>query len=165
MPVHPTTPSEFVASFAFGGVFIFVFCFLFLFSAFGFLASWLFGFSASRLLGFSAFCWLMRLLVAFWLWPAFPVPLRALWLFHPFIGVWIWLPASSASPPYLNHHFFEYYGAGFPPPPPPWQGRLRTMCRRAPSRAERLIVAHELFWCNPKSRKECLGMPHPERTS
>ena len=46
-----------------------------------------------------------------------------------------------------------------------WQGRLRTMCRRAPSRAERLIVAHGLFWCNPKSRKECLGMPHPERTS
>ena len=38
-----------------------------------------------------------------------------------------------------------------------WQGRLRTMCRRAPSRAERLIVAHALFWCNPKSRKECLG--------
>ena len=46
----------------------------------GFSASWLFGFSASRLLGFSAFCWFMRLLVAFWLWlfasSAFPVPLR-----------------------------------------------------------------------------------------
>ena len=53
---------------------------------FGFLASWLLGFlafrllgfSASGLLGFSAFCWFMRLLVAFWLFAssAFPVPLR-----------------------------------------------------------------------------------------
>ena len=54
----------------------------------GFLVFRLLGFLASRLLSFSAFCWLMRLLVAFWL------SLFASWLLHPFIGFWIWLPAS-----------------------------------------------------------------------
>ena len=64
------------------------------------------------------FCGFWRLLAAFggfWrLWlcasSAFTVPLWLFLLLHPFISVWIWLPASSASPvpPYLNHHFFEH---------------------------------------------------------
>ena len=62
----------------------------------GFLASWLLGFSASGLLGFSAFCWFMRLLVAFWLFAsfAFPVPLRQV-------------------------AFFRHHGGGCRPPQPP----------------------------------------------
>ena len=70
----------------------------------GFLASWLLGFlafrllgfSASGLLGFSAFCWFMRLLVAFWLFAsfAFPVPLRQV-------------------------AFFRHHGGGCRPPPTP----------------------------------------------
>ena len=70
----------------------------------GFLASWLLGFlafrllgfSASGLLGFSAFCWFMRLLVAFWLFAsfAFPVPLRQV-------------------------AFFRHHGGGCRPPNPP----------------------------------------------
>ena len=108
---------------------------------FGFLASGLLGFWASGLLGFSgfllvyaafggflafrifcilsfssaggvlalaAFCWFMRLLAAL----AFRI-LRAFWLLRPFIGFWIWLPASSASPPpHLNHHFFGHHWGG-----------------------------------------------------
>ena len=66
----------------------------------GFSASWLLGILASRLLASSAFpvplwqvaFWLLRLfagLCGFWrLW------LFASWLLHPFIGFWIWLPAS-----------------------------------------------------------------------
>ena len=43
--------------------------------------------------------WFMLLLVALaFRISAFPVPLRAFWLVHPFIGSWRWLPASSASP-------------------------------------------------------------------
>ena len=71
----------------------------------GFLAFRLLGFSASGLLGFSAFCWFMRLLVAFWLFAssAFPVPLRqvAFWLcgfslvYVAFGSFWrLWLFAS-----------------------------------------------------------------------
>ena len=68
--------------------------------------------------------WLSRL-CGFWrLWlfasSAFTVPLWAFWPLHPFIGFWIWLPASSASPvpPYLNPHFFEHPGGEAPPQPP-----------------------------------------------
>ena len=68
----------------------------------GFSASWLLGFWASGLLGFSAFCWFMRLLVAFWLFAssAFPVPLRqvAFWLLRLFAGLcgfWRLLAASA----------------------------------------------------------------------
>ena len=72
--------------------------YFFLFFSFFLLASWL--------PGFSAFCWFMRLLVAFWLWlfasSAFPVPVRqvAFWLLRLFAGLcsaWrLWLFASSA---------------------------------------------------------------------
>ena len=55
------------------------------------MASWVFSFLASGLLGFSAFCWFMRLLVAFWLFAssAFPVPLRQVvfWLLRLFAGL------------------------------------------------------------------------------
>ena len=78
----------------------------------GFLASWLLGFLAvqllgfwaSGLLGFSAFCWFMRLLVAFWLFAssAFPVPLRQmavlllrLLLFAGLCGFWRLLAALA----------------------------------------------------------------------
>ena len=71
---------------------------------------WLFGF-CSFCLVYVAFA---RLLAAL----AFRI-LRAFWLLRPFIGIWIWLPASSASPPpYLNHHFFGHHGGGTPPNPP-----------------------------------------------
>ena len=95
--------------------------FFFFFSAFGFLASWLLGFLASWLLGFlpswllvfsacwllgfwasglfgflgfSAFCWFMRLLVAF----GFSHPLHSQFLFgwrFGFCGFW-WLLAALA---------------------------------------------------------------------
>ena len=110
----------------------------------GFLAFRLFGFSASGLLGFSAFCWFMPAFGGFLAFRTLCIPssssaggvlafaafrwfmrllaalafriLRAFWLLRPFIGFWIWLPASSASPsPYLNHHFFGHHG-GEPPP-------------------------------------------------
>ena len=72
----------------------------------GFLASWLLGFLASWLFGFSA-SWLFVFLLVYAAFGgflalafrmlftslAFPVPLQAFWLLHPF-----WLPASSASP-------------------------------------------------------------------
>ena len=90
---------------------------------FGFLASWLFGFLAFWLLGFWAFRFFVGLCGFWWLFfafasSAFPVPLWAFWLLHPFIGFWIWLPASSASPVplYLNHHFFEHHGGEAPQP-------------------------------------------------
>ena len=71
-----------------GFFFFFFFFFFFRFWLLGFLAFRLLGFSASGLLGFSAFCWFMRLMVAFWLFAssAFPVPLRqvAFWLLRLF---------------------------------------------------------------------------------
>ena len=90
---------------------------------------WLFASSAFPVPLRQVAFWLFRLFADLWiygfwrLWPfassAFPVPLRAFWLLHPFIGFWIWLPASSASPvpPYLNHDVFEHHG-GVPPPQP-----------------------------------------------
>ena len=129
----------------------FSFCFYFfllaswLFWLLGFLAFRLLGFLASRLLGFlalvfasSAFPVPLRQ-VAFWLWrlcgfwlasSAFTVPLWAFWLLHPFIGFWIWLPASSASPvpPCLNHHFFEHHGGEAPQAPPPQPTRYCLDC-------------------------------------
>ena len=88
-----------------GFFFVFVCFFCFLASwILGFLASWLLGFSASRLLGafaasgrFSAFRRFMRLLAAFGGF-GFSHP-SGFWFLHRFIGFWIWLPASSASPP------------------------------------------------------------------
>ena len=98
---------------------------------FGFLASWLFGFSASGLFGFlalafrilcipssssaggilafAAFRWFMRPKAFCIL--CFPSSC-AFWLLHPFIGFWMWLPASSASPVPLH-------GGGSPPGNPP----------------------------------------------
>ena len=73
-----------VGRFNLGRAFMFGIVFRFFVGFFSLLASWLFGLLASGLLGFSAFCWFMRLLVAFLLFAssAFPVPLRqvAFWL-------------------------------------------------------------------------------------
>ena len=107
-----------------GGVFILgivfvLFWIIIIFFAFGFLAfrllgfsaSWLLGFSASRLLGFwafAAFRWFMRHLAAF----------GGFGFSHPAgflaIGFWIWLPASSASPPPSS----DIMGGGTPPTHP-----------------------------------------------
>ena len=81
---------------------------------FGFLASWLLGFlafrllnfSASGLLGFSAFCWFMRLLLAFWLFAssAFPVPLQHMRLLAVFGGFGVSLPSGFLA--FAPFHWF-----------------------------------------------------------
>ena len=124
------------------------------FRTLGFLASGLFGFllvyaafggflalafrilcipsssSAGGVLAFAAFRWFMRLLGAL-AFRILTVPPWAFGLWHPFIGFWIWLPASSASPvpPYLNHHFFEHPG-GKPNPPATGLDCLQSICTR-----------------------------------
>ena len=118
---------------------------LFGFSAFrilSFLAFWLVGFLAFRLLvGLCGFWWLLalafrircisgrwrfgfcRFLLVYATFGGFGFShlllsqfLSGLWLLHPFISFWLWLPASSALPvpPYLNH-FFEHHGGASPP--------------------------------------------------
>ena len=82
-------------------------------NCFSLLASWLLGILASWLLGILAF-WLFGFL-AFWLFGflalafrilCFPSSSLGFWLLHPFIGFWLWLPASSASPVPLRQVFF-----------------------------------------------------------
>ena len=123
-------------------VFLSFFCFL-AFRPLGFLASrllcffafcwfarllvafwlWLFAFSAFPVPLRQVAFWLLRLfgLCGFWgLWlfapSAFTVPLWAFLLLHPFIGFWIWLPASSAS---IVPTSSNIMGGNAPPPNPP----------------------------------------------
>ena len=112
---------------------------------FGFLAFWLLGFWAFRLfVGLCSFWWLFgfgfshplhsqflfgRWRFGFCVYAAFggfgfshPLLSQFLsglfWLLHPFIGFWIWLPASSASPvpPYESSLLRTSWG-GAPPQP------------------------------------------------
>ena len=161
----------------------------------GFLAFWLLGFSASWLFGFllvyAAFGGFLALafrilcipssssrwrfgFCCFWrLWlfasSAFPVPLRAFWLLHPFIGFWIWLPASSASPVFslFESSLLRTSWGGKPPPNPPatltcesrcvwfWQHVFRVIRTRSASGRVVATPCASGVWFSMFSRDTC----------
>ena len=116
------------------------------------LASWFLGFVASWLLGFSAAFWLLRLFR--WFMRLLAALAFRIWLLHPFIGFWIWLPASRASPvpPYLNHHFFRHHGGGGTPNPPAFEIFYRDLI--APL-VESSILRTSWGGCRPPQPPRC----------